>query len=145
MQGYFVVARRPPASSPAVRKRMRATPQKDTPLELGLRSALHRLGLRFRVHRKTIPGLRRTVDILFPKSRTAVFVDGCFWHGCPRHGTLPRATNRQWWIEKIRTNRQRDRDTDRKMRRLGWTVIRVWEHEDKSVAARRIAKLVKHR
>jgi DNA mismatch endonuclease, patch repair protein len=140
-----MTARRPAASSPAVRKRMRATPQRDTPLELDLRSSLHRLGLRFRIHSQTIPGLRRTVDILFPKSRVAVFVDGCFWHGCPRHGTLPRVTNRQWWIEKIRTNQQRDRDTDRQMRRLGWAVIRVWEHEDQSGAARRIANLVRQR
>ena len=139
----LTVARRPPASSAAVRKRMRATPQRDTPLELGLRSFLHGVGLRFRVHRQAVPGLRRTVDILFPKSRIAVFVDGCFWHGCPRHGTLPKTTNRQWWTEKIRTNQRRDRDTDRKMRRLGWRVIRVWEHEDQQIVARRIARLVK--
>ena len=124
---------------------MSATPQRDTPIELALRSSLHRLGLRFRVQRQVVPSLRRTVDILFPNSRVAVFVDGCFWHVCAYHGTLPKITNRKWWIDKIYSNRQRDRDTDEKMRRLGWRVIRVWEHEDHQKAAKRIAKVVKYR
>lgn len=121
---------------------MQATPQRDTPVEKSLRSALHRMGLRFRVHRRLIPGLRRTADIVLPKMKLAVFVDGCFWHGCPMHGTLPRKTNREWWINKIEENRQRDRDTDRRLQDLGWKVIRVWEHEAVSIAARRIAAIV---
>ncbi len=118
---------------------MRSTRQKDTPAELALRSALHRLGLRFRLHRRLIPGVRRSVDIVFPSARVAVFVDGCFWHGCPLHGTLPAKTNRGWWKEKIEANRRRDRDTDRRLREMSWRVVRVWEHEQPEAAARKIA------
>jgi DNA mismatch endonuclease (patch repair protein) len=138
-------AARPSASSAEVRKRMRATPQKNTPLELTLRSALHHLGLRFRVHRCLIPGLRRTVDIVFARARIAVFVDGCFWHGCADHGSLPKKTHRRWWSNKILTNRQRDSDTDLRLEELGWEVLRIWEHEDKTQAAHRIAQRVRNR
>jgi DNA mismatch endonuclease, patch repair protein len=138
-------ATRPPASSAEVRKRMRATPQKNTPLELMLRSALHKLGLRFQVHRRLIPGVRRTVDIVFVGPRVAVLVDGCFWHGCPDHGTLPKKTNRRWWLNKILTNRRRDNDTDLRLTELGWEVLRIWEHEDKARAAHKIAQRVRNR
>lgn len=126
---------------PSVSRRMRNTPQRDNPCELALRSILHRLGLRFRVHRRltTIP--RRTVDILFPKERLAVFVDGCFWHGCPEHGTMPKA-NHDWWQKKLAANQMRDRDTDDRLTADGWLVIRVWEHEDPVQAARAIRKAV---
>lgn len=136
---------RPRASSAAVRKRMLATPSRDTPIELSLRSCLHRLGLRFRLHRRLIPGMRRTADIALIGARVAVFVDGCFWHGCPRHGTLPKKTNRRWWALKIEANRQRDRDTNNRLRQLGWTTVRVWEHENPFVAAARVAALSEKR
>jgi len=136
-------AARPPASSTEVRKRMCATPQKNTPIEVMLRSALHKLGLRFRVHKRLIPELRRTVDIVFAGPRVAVLVDGCFWHGCPEHGTLPKKTNRRWWLNKILTNRRRDNDTDLRLTELGWDVLRIWEHEDTTHAARRIAQRVR--
>lgn len=138
-------SKRVPASSAEVRKRMRATPQRDTPLELAVRSELHGLGLRFRVHQRIIPGLTRTADISLSRHKVAVFVDGCFWHGCPKHGTLPERAHRRWWAEKITANRKRDRDTDRRLKELGWKVIRVWEHEGSGAAASRIARLVRGR
>src|SRR5262249_39617381 len=98
---------RVPPSSPAVRRRMQATPQRDTPCELALRSAVHRLGLRYRVDWR-VPGTRRRADLAFVNTRVLVFVDGCFWHGCPEHGTWPKA-NASWWRDKIEANQQRDR------------------------------------
>jgi DNA mismatch endonuclease (patch repair protein) len=121
---------------------MQHTPQRDTPPERALRSALHRLGLRFRVHVRPVPGLPRRADVIFPRARVAVFVDGCFWHGCPVHGTWPKA-NAEWWRAKIESNRARDADTDRRLTEAGWTVVRVWEHEDPDGAARQVAGLVK--
>src|SRR5213593_3020446 len=93
---------RPEASSPAVRYRMQVTPQRDTPREVALRKALHRLGLRFRVDRAVV-GMRRRADVVFVRARVVIFVDGCFWHGCPIHGTWPKA-NASWWRNKIRSN-----------------------------------------
>ena len=116
---------------------MSRTPQRDNPRERALRSELHRRGLRFRLHRRVLVSSRRSVDIAFPASRTAVFMDGCFWHGCPEHGTWPKS-NAEWWRAKINANIARDRDTDCKLIKAGWTVIRVWEHEDIRTAADRI-------
>ena len=130
-----------PPKSEDVSRRMAATRGRDNAVELGLRSALHRLGYRFRVQYKAVPGLRRTADIAFPSLRVAIFVDGCFWHGCPIHGTWPKH-NAQWWREKIEANRTRDKDTDKKFRENGWTVVRVWEHENAEVVARRISHLL---
>jgi DNA mismatch endonuclease (patch repair protein) len=115
---------------------MKAQRQRDTSAELGVRSLLHRKGLRFRVHYR-IPDTRRTVDIAFPRLRLAVFVDGCFWHGCPQHGTAPKE-NAAWWQQKIEANRQRDADTNRRLVEAGWQAMRVWEHEDPVDAARRV-------
>lgn len=91
------------------------------------------------VERAPIPSIRRRADIVFKESRVAVFVDGCFWHSCPRHRTLPKA-NKAWWDEKLAVNQTRDRDTDARFRREGWTVVRVWEHEDMREAAERVKK-----
>jgi DNA mismatch endonuclease (patch repair protein) len=134
----------PPASSAQVRRRMKATRQRDTPAELALRSELHQRGLRFRVDRGVLKGLRRRADIVFPRQQIAVFVDGCFWHGCPVHGTWPR-NNADWWRSKIEANRTRDADTDLRLLEAGWLSIRVWEHEIPAVAATRIAPLVRER
>ena len=134
--------RTPIASSESVRKRMSATPRENTPVELALRSKLHRLGLRFRIHQRIVPDTRRVVDIVFPRARIAVFVDGCFWHGCPEHGTLPGETNRDWWREKIETNRHRDIDTNKRLSESGWDIVRVWEHDDLDEAATNIAKRI---
>lgn len=117
---------------------MTAQRQRDTASEVALRSLLHRRGLRFRVQ-YPLPSLRRRADIAFPRRRVAVFVDGCFWHGCPDHGTWPKE-NADWWREKIETNQHRDADTDRRLVEQGWTPIRIWEHEDPSAAVDRIAQ-----
>jgi DNA mismatch endonuclease (patch repair protein) len=118
--------------------------RRDTRPELELRRALHAAGLRYRVERPVIPGMRRRADVVFGPSKVAVFVDGCFWHMCPEHATAPR-TNAEWWREKLERNRQRDRDTDRLLLEQGWLPVRVWEHEDMGEAAVRIAALVRDR
>ncbi len=107
--------------------------RRDTAPELALRRELHRRGRRFFVDRAPLPGLRRRADLIFPRARVAVYVDGCFWHRCPFHGTSPR-NNAQWWQEKLDGNVARDRDTDRQLTAAGWTVVRVWEHVNASEA-----------
>ena len=134
----------PQASSIEARNRMRANRSRDTKPEKLIRSLLHRRGLRFRVDVSPIRGVRRRADIVFSRARVAVFVDGCFWHGCPEHATWPKA-NAEFWREKIETNRRRDLDTNRKFEEEGWVVIRVWEHEDTAEAARLIENMVRDR
>lgn len=118
---------------------MRNTPQRDTPPERRLRSALFALGLRYRVQTPPLSGVRRRADVVFPRERVAVFVDGCFWHSCPIHGTQPKA-NELWWAEKLAANRSRDADTDARLVAAGWISIRVWEHDDPAEAARAIGQ-----
>lgn len=129
----------PRASSPDALARMKAAKRRDTKPELLLRSALHRAGYRFRVDVAIGPLTRRRADIVLARHRVVVFVDGCFWHGCPRHASWPKA-NAAWWRAKILANRARDRDTDTRLRAAGWTVIRVWEHETVEAAAARIGR-----
>jgi DNA mismatch endonuclease (patch repair protein) len=107
--------------------------------ERALRTELHRRGRRFRVDfRFDIDGLRRRrADIVFTRVKVAVFIDGCFWHRCPEHATFPKA-NEAWWAAKLAGNVQRDRDTDDKLGDAGWSVIRVWEHEESLSAADRV-------
>ena len=131
----------PPPSSPAAAKRLRSTRQRDTGAELALRSLLHGRGLRYRVDCAPVRGVRRRADVVFSGARVAVFVDGCFWHGCPEHATWPKA-NAEWWREKILTNKQRDADTDRRFAAAGWNVVRVWEHESPDKAADRVHETV---
>jgi DNA mismatch endonuclease (patch repair protein) len=123
---------------------MRAQRERDTGIEREIRSRLHARGLRFRVHRRLLKGSRREVDVVFPGAKVAVFVDGCFWHGCPEHGTWPR-NNAEFWRRKIEGNVERDRDTDARLEADGWTVVRVWEHEAPADAAARIAAAVERR
>jgi DNA mismatch endonuclease (patch repair protein) len=101
---------------------------------MAIRSSLHGAGLRFRVDKAPLKGLKRRADIVFGADKVAVFVDGCFWHSCPEHGTAPRK-NVLWWREKLRRNQIRDRDTDQRLRAEGWLVVRLWEHEDPEQAA----------
>ncbi|GHE11397.1 hypothetical protein GCM10010339_71080 [Streptomyces alanosinicus] len=130
------------ATSPAVRSVMRGNRSRDTKPEIRLRSLLHRAGLRYRVGIRPLPQLRRTADVVFPKARVAVFVDGCFWHGCPEHHR-PATKNIDFWREKIEGNRKRDAETDSLLRQAGWTVIRVWEHDDPVDAANRVIAVLR--
>lgn len=132
---------RPTPSSVAVSERMARTRGRDTAPERALRSLLHRRGFRFRVDYPPLKGFRRRADVVFTRQRVAVFVDGCFWHACPQHATWPRA-NADFWRRKIETNRARDRDTDKRLADSGWIVVRIWEHEDPSEAAERVAQVV---
>lgn len=127
------MAEGPVPSSPDVSRRMSRARRRDTAPELLIRREAHARGLRYRVDR-ALPGMpRRRADMVFPRARVAVFVDGCFWHSCPQHASVPRA-NRQWWIDKLRRNTDRDRETDAHLEALGWTVLRFWEHEDPTLA-----------
>jgi DNA mismatch endonuclease, patch repair protein len=136
--------RAPFASNAQMRRRMQAQRRQDTAPELELRRRLHAAGLRYRVHQRPLPDLRRQADIVFRRARVAVFVDGCFWHGCPEHGRRVHATNGWYWPEKIARNQRRDADTDARLTAAGWTVLRVWEHEPSDAAARRVASVVAH-
>jgi DNA mismatch endonuclease (patch repair protein) len=123
---------------------MTAQPQTETAPERALRSVLHGRGLRFRKHVAPLPALRCRADIVFRTQQIAVFVDGCFWHFCPKHGSVPKA-NAEWWREKLERNVARDRRNDQVLEREGWTVLRVWEHEDPRLAADNVESLVKAR
>lgn len=100
----------------------------DSRVERAVRSELHRRGLRFRKHLSVIPKVRCRPDIVFTRQRLAVFIDGCFWHSCPTHGTQSKA-NAAWWQAKLASNVARDRRNDEMLHRAGWTVLRLWEHE----------------
>lgn len=102
------------------------------------------MGLRFRIDVRPLRDVKRRADVVFRPVQVAVFVDGCFWHGCPLHGTWPKA-NAGFWRHKIEENRARDKDTDRQLKKEGWLVIRVWEHEDMGAAAKRIRRAVLRR
>ena len=140
----YAKSSRPTASSDTVRRRMQSTPKRDTPAELRIRRLLHAMGLRYSVDAKPLADSRRRADVVFRRARVAVFVDGCFWHGCPEHGTWPKA-NRQFWRAKILTNRRRDSDTSARLQTCGWRVIRAWEHEDPANVAMRVATQVRLR
>ena len=135
------IIRNPKPSSEAALKRMKAAKPKDTVPERALRSVLYRKGLRFRIDMKPIKELNRKADIVFRPAKVAVFVDGCFWHGCPIHGTQAKA-NAEFWDQKIKQNQERDKDTVIQLEAAGWRVIRVWEHEDPEGAAQEIYDIV---
>lgn len=129
------------ASSPSIRVVMSANRPRDTKPEVALRSAVHARGLRYRVSARPIPGVRRTADLVFPGPRVAVFLDGCFWHGCPEH-YRPSSRNSEYWTSKIAATRKRDQETDELLAEAGWAVIRVWEHEPAEDAADRVERAV---
>ena len=116
------------ASSEHARLTMRANRARDTAPEKAVRSILHARGHRYRTHFQPVPGLRRTADIAFTRLRVVVFIDGCFWHGCPQHFIAPK-TNSGYWGPKIDGNVARDRATDQALSDAGWTVMRFWEHQ----------------
>jgi DNA mismatch endonuclease (patch repair protein) len=125
-------------ASKTVSGQMRRMPTKNSNPELRIRKALHARGLRYQLHRKDLPG---KPDISFGPAKLAVFVDGCYWHNCPEHGTIPK-NNREWWIEKFEQNRYRDRRKDQELEKLGWLPIHVWEHEDPRHATEKIQRLI---
>lgn len=129
------------SSSPEASRRMAKVRQKGTGAEVVLRSELYRRGLRYRVDFEVLKKPRRIADIAFPGRRIAVFVDGCFWHGCPEHATWPKQ-NAEFWRQKIEANRLRDADTNSRLLGAGWTVLRFWEHQSPSEAAEAIAQTV---
>ena len=118
----------PRASTSAATAVGRANRRTGTGPEVRLRSALHAAGLRFRKDFLVrVPGLRVHVDVAFTRPRLAIFVDGCFWHGCPEHGRSPKS-NVEYWVPKLASNRGRDERVNLALQADGWTVLRLWEH-----------------
>ena len=132
------------ASSDGVRRSMQANKGRDTQPELRLRSAVHALGLRYRTSTRPLVAVRRTADLVFSGAKVAVFLDGCFWHGCPDHHTSAKL-NAKFWSDKVERTRQRDLETNRLLEEAGWEVIRIWEHERTEAAAERVAAVVRGR
>jgi DNA mismatch endonuclease (patch repair protein) len=130
------------STTPAVRKVMQGNRSRDTKPELLLRSLLHKRGLRYRVAVRPLPAVRRTADVVFTRAKVAVFIDGCFWHRCPDHYRQP-GSNVEYWVAKVNHNVSRDHEVDALLRDAGWTVVRIWEHEDPAAAADRIEMSVR--
>jgi DNA mismatch endonuclease (patch repair protein) len=131
------------ASSPGRRRNMQAIRSRDTAPEIAVRRLLHAMGPRYRVHYKPIPTLNRRADIVFTRQKVAVFIDGCFWHGCPEHGSSSFRENPEYWSHKIRTNVERDRETDTVLESHGWRILRLWTHSDPVSMAQIIALTVR--
>lgn len=119
-----------------------AQPVLHTKPEIAVRRELHGRGLRYYVGRQPVKGIRRNADILFPRKKVAVFVDGCYWHACPHHCVVPK-TNAEFWVAKFERNRERDQATAGLLGEHGWTTLRFWEHEDVSSVADQIEQAVK--
>ena len=132
------------ASSAARRRNMQAIRSRDTTPERLIRRLVHARGLRYRVAARPLPDLRRTADMVFRPAKVAVFIDGCYWHGCPEHYVPPK-TNPGYWSDKVARNMARDRDTDQRLVEAGWTVLRFWEHEPSDECATRIAVEIEKR
>jgi len=128
------------ATSPARRRIMLGNRRRDTKPELRVRKRLHGLGMRFRVDYPPVQGLRCRADIVFTRAKVAIFIDGCFWHGCPKHYRPPR-TNSEYWLPKIELNRLRDARNGRALEAAGWTVLRYWEHEDPDALSQSIRRI----
>ncbi|OUC79482.1 very short patch repair endonuclease [Gordonia lacunae] len=130
------------ASSQATRASMRSNRRRDTRPELLVRKSLHSMGYGYRVDFAPLADQRRLkADIVFPGARVAVFIDGCFWHGCPKH-YRPSRTNAEFWRSKVEGNKVRDARSDDTLRAARWTVLRFWEHDDPDGVARYIARTV---
>lgn len=136
--------RAPAPSSEASRHRMRATRQRGTKPEMAFRSALDQLDVHYGIDQSPVPGLKSRPDLILEDVHIAVYIDGCFWHSCPAHGTLPKA-NGEWWRQKLEANRQRDARANDALTAAGWHVVRIWEHEDPIVAAKDLRDLVEQR
>jgi DNA mismatch endonuclease (patch repair protein) len=121
---------------------MQRVPRRDTKPELALRRELHSRGLRYRTSVRPLEGLRCQADVVFTRAKVACFVDSCHWHACPEHLRLPK-TNTEWWAQKLAWTYERDERNNRVLTEAGWTIIRIWEHEDPAVAADRIEAVVR--
>lgn len=132
------------ASSDTARRVMQGNRSRDTKPELAVRRLLHAAGLRYRVAYRPEQSLRRTADIVFPGQRIAVFIDGCYWHACPEHGTAAKS-NVEYWSAKLQRNVERDSETTDALRSAGWTVLRFWEHESPEDVAETVIALVAER
>jgi DNA mismatch endonuclease, patch repair protein len=137
-------SRAPSASSALIRRVMQANTGRETRPEKTVRRFLHRTGLRFRKDLRPVPALRCAADLVFPRAKVCIFIDGCFWHGCPKHFCVP-GSNSAWWAEKIEANRVRDRRNDAYLKREGWQVIRLWEHEVSSKVLATLASTIRER
>lgn len=118
---------------------------RDTEPELALRRILHARGLRYRVDTQPLPGLRRRADLVFGPAKVAVFVDGCFWHGCPKHRQRQTTANTTYWTDKVAGNSRRDVETDAALAEAGWLAVRVWEHDDPETMADLVEAQVRER
>lgn len=134
----------PAASSDLVRSRMKRQGRRDTGPEMAVRRAVHARGLRYRIDRSPVRSVRSRADLVFGPTKVAVYVDGCYWHGCSEHATTPKA-NREWWERKIGANQARDRRATEALEAAGWCVLRFWEHEDPEVVADAIEATVRSR
>ena len=132
----------PPPVSPAVRRRFARRKTRDTAPELAVRKLLHANGLRYRVDAVVLNRPRRRADVVFPRVRLAVFIDGCFWHGCPLHATWPK-NNGPWWRDKLELNVARDHDTDERLTQAAWQVLRFWEHESPITVSEEIERCLR--
>lgn len=132
------------ASSAARRRNMQAIRSRDTKPERVIRRLVHANGLRYRIAARPLPDLRRTADMVFRPAKVAVFIDGCYWHGCPEHYVSPK-TNPGYWSDKVARNMARDRDTDQRLTEAGWLVLRFWEHQNSDACALTIVKAVLER
>lgn len=130
------------ATSPATRRAMQANRRRDTAPEMAIRRLVHAAGLRYRVDARPLPTARHTADMIFIRARVAVFIDGCWWHGCADH-YRPPASNTTYWAGKVTRNRERDLLANEALTAAGWTVVRIWEHEAPESAARRIEAIVR--
>ncbi len=134
----------PPPSTGTTRSRMRRQGRRDTKPEVLLRRHLTKLGFRYRVDCPPVREVRSKADIVFTRQKVAVYVHGCFWHGCTTHSRETKS-NTKWWADKIEANRRRDASVQRSLRRHGWSVLVVWEHDDPAKAGDRVALAVKKR
>ena len=134
----------PKSRSIAVRNVMRANRGVDTGPEIRLRSLVHKAGLRYAIDVRPEPDINRRADIVFRAAKVAVFVNGCFWHGCPKHYSAPKS-NKRYWSAKVRRNRERDAETRVLLKRRGWRVLVFWEHQPVQPCSERVVSIVSER
>lgn len=140
-KNVLINSARPTPKSEAVSNRMRGIGTKRTAVEKRARSVLRLQKIKYKGNVKSLPG---SPDLVIPAFNLAIFVNGCFWHGCPRCYTAPKH-NRKWWNQKISNNRRRDRRVIRKLRNQGYSVLNLWEHDSDKRMKIRISGAINHR